>query len=155
MTLLEQLEQFILEAKNQPKQKAAVRPAAPVQPVNQPAVFEVCDLYDNTVRVHRKQIEAKLRAFMDFKKQNPMIPANKRDSSAIGGGPFSMAVPGMRKAHLTLDISVWYTVTGADPRIIKLYAVMTHEESGTGEPAKISKQLTVADKMKSQDFRPM
>ena len=57
----------------------------------------------------------------------------------------------MRKVHLTFDISLWYTISGVTPRVIILYAVLTHDESGTGQPEKIPKQKSVAKKMASQD----
>lgn len=153
MNYLEALEQFLLEAK---KQKGA-KPSAPVAQPTTPqkkVVLDVGSFFSETARFHRKDpvVADKLQRFIDFKQANPLAPFSKSDKPNNSEGVFAKIIPGMRHAHLTFDISVWYTITGSNPTRLKLYAVLTHDESGTGQPAKPAKQKTVADRMQQQSF---
>jgi hypothetical protein len=64
----------------------------------------------------------------------------------------AVEVPKIRHAHLSHDISVFYTVSGSNPTLIKLYAIMTHDEAGIGQPINYKKQKGVAKKMANQVF---
>lgn len=156
MNYLEALEQFLLEAK---KQKGVKQPAPAAQPVapQKKAVVETCPMFDETARFHRKDpvIADKLQRFIDFKLNNPLAQFGKSDKSTSPEGVFTAAIPGIRHAHLTFDVSIWYSISGANPTRLRLYAVLTHDESGTGQPAKISKQKTVADRMQQQSFKQL
>lgn len=154
MNYLEALEQFLLEAK---KQKGA-KPSAPVaQPATpqKKVVVETCPMFDETARFHRKDpvVSEKLQRFIDFKLDNPLAPFGKSDKASVPDGIFANTVPGIRHAHLTFDVSIWYSISGANPTRLKLYGIFSHDESGTGQPVKLAKQKTVADRMQQQSFK--
>lgn len=156
MNLLKALEQFLLEAKKQKGAKPAVPSVQPAAPQKK-AVVEISPMFEETARFHRKDpvVAEKLQRFIDFKLDNPLAQFGKSDRSTSPEGIFTTAIPGIRHAHLTFDISVWYSISGANPTRLKLYAVLTHDESGTGQPAKFSKQKTVADRMQQQSFKEL
>ena len=63
----------------------------------------------------------------------------------------AMARP-LGPAHLTQDISVFYTIEGRNPTVIKLFGVFSHADSGTGTPSNIKRQQAVGKQMKNQVF---
>lgn len=112
-------------------------------------VIKVCDLFKETFKEHGKNnpvLVKKLIDFINFKKDNPLLPFGKSDKPDI------THIPGIKHVHLNLDVSLWYSITGKDPRELKLYALLTHDQSGTGMPAKINIQKNVATKMSNQQF---
>lgn len=155
MNYLKALEQFLLEAKKQKGAKLSA-PAAPAAPQKK-VVVETCAMFDETARFHRKDpvVSEKLQRFIDFKLDNPLAQFGKSDRSTSPEGIFTTTIPGIRHAHLTFDISIWYSIGGANPTRLKLYAILTHDESGTGQPAKLAKQKTVADRMQQQSFKAL
>lgn len=143
------------EARNQ---KSVPLPAVQVQDTSPTtAELEVCPFFDETTSAYKKdqKMRDKITAFMDFKKASPMDRFNKTDTNLAANGPYAQIMPGMRKAHLTQDISIWYTLSSSNPTLVHLYAVLTHEQSGTGTPAKVARQVKVANKMKQQSFTRM
>jgi len=117
-------------------------------------IIKMCPMYLDTSSTHidkYPELESKIDTFLNFKVENGIKPAGPTDKISTINRPFATEIPGMRKVHLTFDISLWYTISGSNPRVIKLYAVLTHDESGTGQPEKISKQKSVAKKMAGQD----
>ena len=83
-----------------------------------------------------KDIDDRLRKFIKFKQDNPREAWGKSDTLFVSHGPLAQAVPKLRHAHLNHDISVFYTMEGRDPTILKIYGVFGHKESGTskGDP---------------------
>jgi hypothetical protein len=113
-------------------------------------VIKVCDLFKETFKEHGKNNPVLVRKLIDFinhKKDNPLLPFGKVDKGIIDS-----YIPSVKHAHLNLDVSVWYSITGKDPRELKLYALLTHEQSGTGEPPKRNIQQNVSKKMSNQQF---
>jgi hypothetical protein len=81
-----------------------------------------------------------------------MAPFGSRDGMFAGGGNFTAAVPKLRHAHMTHDVSVFYRLSGANPTVIDLFGFFSHDESGTGQPANIKKQKSLAKSLSNQDF---
>lgn len=155
MDYLAELEQFLADAKKQKSKTPAASQQAPAPATNNAVEIKVCPMYMQTSAEHILRnpfLEEKIETFLKFKVANKLVPANKNDRPSDVKKPIAKAIPGMRKAHLTFDISIWYTISDANPMIIKLYAVLTHDESGTGEPEKIPVQKSVARQMSGQEF---
>lgn len=115
-------------------------------------VIKVCDLFKETFKEHGKNnpvLVKKLIDFINHKKDNPLLPFGKVDKGVID---FDSYLKNVKHAHLNLDVSIWYSVTGKDPRELRLYALLTHDQSGTGEPSKINIQKNIAKKMSNQQF---
>jgi hypothetical protein len=97
-------------------------------------------------------------SYIDFiatKMANPIAQYGSSDKPNPKGTPMASAIPGIRHAHLNHDISVFYTVGGRDPTQIKLYGVLSHDESGT-QPnnSKTKVQAGVAKQFRNQEFYP-
>lgn len=112
-------------------------------------LVKTCPLFDTTVQRHKDEIENPLKRFIEFKRQNPLKPINKSDYPFTNEGFFR----GFTHAHLTHDISIWYTLSGHNPRILKLYGVFTHEEAGIGTPAKRPLQRQLRSRLDQQTFQ--
>lgn len=117
--------------------------------------FQVCDLFKNTYIEKVKANPNLARRFEEFKAQkmqNPLQPFGSSDSTLSSEGQFRNITPRLRHAHLTSDISVFYSMGGAKPTIFKLYGFFSHDDSGTGQPANIKKQRSLAKQMSNQTF---
>lgn len=101
-----------------------------------------------------ESMAARVEAFQEIKSADPLQPFGGSDTPFVGGGLIKNAVPGevMRHAHITQDLSIIYSLTGNDPKVIKLYALMSHQEMGTGNTANIKKQKNLAKKLSNQSF---
>jgi len=116
-------------------------------------VFRTCALFDETLKTHGSAV---LKTFIDFKKTkeaNAMASFGSKDRPFIGTGPFGSIKPRIIHAGITRDISLLYSVTGQNPHVINLYGFFTHEESGTGTPAKTSTQKALAQKISNQTMK--
>ena len=115
-----------------------------------------CQLFNETAAEHGLQAGTPLfKSFADFVKTkitNPIAPYGASDKSNPTGTPMAIEVPKIRHAHLTQDISIFYTVGGKDPTELKLYAMLSHAQAGTGQPLNPKKQKGVARQMRNQDF---
>jgi len=113
----------------------------------------VCPLFKETseVKLRNSSLKNKFESFLQTKKANPMQPFGSSDKPYISGAFYSKEVPGIRHAHLTFDISVAYTISGSNPTVIKLYAMLTHDEGGTGQPPNIRKQKAMAKQLGNQN----
>ena len=112
-------------------------------------------MFDETFKQKIASNPALAKKFEDFKyskTHNPLQNYGARDYPMIGKGPIGQQVPGIRHAHLTQDISVFYTIEGRNPTIIKLYGLFSHADSGTGTPSNIKRQQAVGKQMKNQVF---
>lgn len=96
-----------------------------------------------------KKLADRFDEFLQSKKNNPLQPFGKSDKPFTSIGLWKNAIPNetLLHAHLTHDISIIYSITGKDPRVLKLYGVFTHDEMGTGQPANIRKQKQLAAKL--------
>lgn len=96
-----------------------------------------------------KKIVDRFEEFLKTKKQNPLQPFGSNDKPFIKEGPLGRAIPNetLLHAHLTRDVSVVYSLSGKDPRILKLYGIFTHSDLGTGTPGNVRKQQSMADRL--------
>lgn len=118
-------------------------------------LYKHCALFQETSTVKFKSIPGLIDAFRNFqriKSAEPTQPVSKSDTHFVSGGPFKNLVPNLKHAHLTQDISVFYSLEGKNPHIIKLYGIFSHAESGTGTPPNIKLQKIVAKKCANQVF---
>jgi hypothetical protein len=113
--------------------------------------FRYCPLFAETFARH-PEVESRLKSFIDLKTWSPLQAFGKKDETFSGGGIFNKTIPGLRHAHLTMDISVLYTIGGRDPTTIDLYGIFTHAESGTGQPSNLKKQRSLAARLANQAF---
>lgn len=120
--------------------------------------FQWCKLFQDTFSEKARQNPELLKLFDEFrrvKEANPLQPFGSKDYPFSGEGNFARKVPKLRHAHLMHDLNLCYTISGRDPTIIKLYGVFKHDELGTGQPANIKRQKTVAATMANQSFSAM
>jgi hypothetical protein len=109
-------------------------------------------MFDQTVAEKADQLPnlpAKIQEFLTFKSANPGQPWGK-DTPFIAAGPLARALPKLRHVHLTRDLSLFYTIGGRDPIMIRLYGVFNHKESGTGTPSNINRQKSLAKQLDNQ-----
>jgi hypothetical protein len=92
----------------------------------------------------------KFEEFKYSKTHNPLQSFGSKDYPMLANGPIGQSVPGMRHAHLTQDISVFYTIEGRNPTLIKLYGLFSHADSGTGSSANNKRQQRAGKQMKNQ-----
>jgi len=50
------------------------------------------------------------------------------------------------------DLYIVYRIAGSNPQELLVYGFTTHEDSGTGNPPKLSKQKTFANQLKNMTF---
>ena len=95
-----------------------------------------------------KRVSERLQDFLNTKKQNPLQPFGSSDKP-FTGDHLKKAVPNetMLHAHLTHDISIIYSLSGKDPKILKLYGIFSHDEMGTGQPPNLKKQKQIAARL--------
>jgi hypothetical protein len=149
----------MLDGVAEAKKKQPTTNPRPTLPAPHPlVVVETCPLFDQTFSRHivdNDQLRRKLDEFIAFKKNTPLARfggSDKGDTGVI----FDREVPGIKHAHLTFDLSIWYTLTGSNPKSLRLYAIMSHDESGTGQPVKVPVMKNVAKRMAGQTrmFKP-
>jgi len=94
-------------------------------------------------------LRAKFRDFMEVKRNNPMQQFGSSDTSFISAGNLAKAVSGLRHAHITQDVSIVYKIAGNQ---IYLYGFYTHDELGTGNPASVPRQKSIAGRFAKTQF---
>jgi len=109
------------------------------------ALFKKCKLFDKTFGKATKQVQAKFKEFVNWKKDHPTEKFGSSDYPFTGSGNFS----GFWHAKLSFDVSVIYKV---EKNIVYLYGVFSHDESGTGQPANKNKQVSLRAKLDHQEF---
>ena len=115
--------------------------------------FEICPLFSETFGNH-PEVLRKLGDFISQKTRDPLSAFGPNDKVFARKTPMSELLPKLRKAHLTHDISVLYDIGGRDPIFIKLYAILSHDESGTGQPSNMRIQRSIAKRLSQQSFEP-
>jgi hypothetical protein len=98
------------------------------------------------------KILKELGAFIQAKSENPNQPYRSSDKANPAGTPLATAIPKIKHAHLTHDVSVFYTMMGSNPNELRLYAVLSHDDSGSGQPPNPKKQKSLGAKMSNQTF---
>lgn len=115
--------------------------------------FLICPLFTETYAKHNTpRIREAFANFLKVKSQNPLQPYGNGDRPSP---VFKHEIPGILHSHLTHDISIWFTISGRDPHIIKLFGIFTHDESGTGNNPGTKVAQKLAKKMARQDFSPL
>jgi hypothetical protein len=89
-----------------------------------------------------------VRQFIAAKTDNPLQPFGSKDRPYSGGGNFR----GFIHVGLTFDVSLIYKMSGRGPTRIQLYAIVTHDQSGTGTPPNLRRQKQLRSKLDSQTF---
>ena len=115
-------------------------------------VFRRSELYKQTYLdkvLPNPTVKNKFRDFMEVKRNDPNQSFGSSDKPFASAGHFSKAIPGVRHAHITHDLSIVYKVTGNE---VFLYGFFTHDELGTGQPANINRQKSAAKKISNQNF---
>lgn len=117
--------------------------------------FKGCELYFSSlmdkVRAY-PVIGQKMQEFRAFKAANPMANYGSSDKPFLAKQIYGTNIPGIKHAHLTLDIMVVYTLSGANPRTFRLYGIFSHDELGIGQPLNIRKQEPMVKRFKRQEF---
>lgn len=123
-------------------------PTDPIGSNQRETIFRRCDSYKETyfskVRPYNS-IRSKFRDFMQLKRWNPIEPFGKSDKLFIGHGFYIRAIPNLKHAHITQDLSIVYKLEGGT---IWLYGFYTHDELGTGRPDNKRVQDAMATKFK-------
>jgi len=117
--------------------------------------FTMSPLFKETYARHARGapgLAAKFDAFISAKTQAPIQQFGKNDTLLISTGPLGRSVPGLRHAHLSQDLSVFYTIEGRNPTLIKLYGIFSHKESGTSNNANIKVQKNLGQQLSNQVF---
>ena len=100
-------------------------------------------------RERMPNIEDRVREFLRVKASNPIQPYGGSDTPFNSKAPIGSINPKMRHAHVSRDLSIYYTIEGRNPVRIKLYGIFDHKESGTGTPANIKIQKQLAKKLQN------
>ena len=119
-------------------------------PVSTSIKFLACDLFNRTFTEKTKNypgLADKFREFTQSKTDHPGLPFGGSDTPFISAGPLARAIPKLKHAHLTRDLSVFYTIEGKNPTLVQLYGIFSHQESGTGTPGNINKQKSLAKQL--------
>jgi mRNA-degrading endonuclease YafQ of YafQ-DinJ toxin-antitoxin module len=119
------------------------------------ASFQVSPLFRETFAAKSQSntaLRSKVEQFLRVKGEDPTQPFGASDKPFKGGGFFSTAVPKIRHAHLTHDLSMVYTVEGGDPAVVRLYGIFSHDDLGTGQPQNINRQRGMATQLAGQSF---
>jgi hypothetical protein len=115
--------------------------------------FDICPLFMETFGNHREVLK-KLDEFIAAKTRDPLAAFGNSDKVFTRGTPIAEVMPKLRKAHLNHDVSILYMISGRDPTVIRLYAVLSHDESGTGQPSNMRVQRNMAKRLAQQTFEP-
>lgn len=117
-----------------------------------PVVFRRGGLYKETYLAKvlpYQSIKNKFRDFMEIKRNDPQQPFGSSDKPFKTFGNLDNAVPGLRHAHLTFDLSILYRVEGNQ---VFLYGFFTHDDIGTGQPPSMNRQKGMGSKLANQTF---
>ena len=112
--------------------------------------FRYCELFKTTLKSHPEAIDA-FKKFITLKSSDPMAQFGAKDRHFSGDGQ----LPGYIHAGLTHDVSIVYKRSGKNPTILDLYAVLSHDELGTGQPANLKKQKSNSKQFGNQELVDM
>jgi mRNA-degrading endonuclease YafQ of YafQ-DinJ toxin-antitoxin module len=93
--------------------------------------FKKTKLFDKTFKGYKNQ-KVVIDKFKDFTKTKELNPSAQYGAS---DKPFVGILAPYKHAHLSNDVSVIYSTSGKDPTVITLYALASHDETGTGQPS--------------------
>lgn len=104
---------------------------------------------DNPKRLVRGAVLNNLKDFLTLKRSNPRSAYGASDKPFATKSTLGLTVPGLAHAHLNADLSIVYRIEG---NILYLYGIYSHEQLGTGQPAKINVQKSMAQKFNNMNF---
>lgn len=104
------------------------------------------DLYRRTLAGYSKQprVLMALAEFLAFKRKDPTDKFGNKDKPFTNGD-----LRGYMHAGLSHDIQVVYTLSGKDPQVIVLHGIFSHDELGTGNPPRQTRQAKAAASFKA------
>jgi hypothetical protein len=113
-----------------------------------------CPLYWETYRKYKTHptVVDRLREFRIFKSKHPNEVFGSKDYPMNRRLPLGVAVPGLLHAGITDNLSLFYTISGSNPIILKQYGIFSHDEAGIGQPANMNRQHSLAQKFSNQVF---
>ena len=116
-------------------------------------IVKDCEFFRQSAEkyLHVPAIAESLADFIATKQANPIAPYGSSDKSNPADTPMAKYIPKIRHAHLSQDVSVFYTVSG-NPTELRLYAILSHADAGTGQPTNHKRQTGLAKKLKNQVF---
>lgn len=117
--------------------------------------FQTGPLFDQTWRnrsENNASLRNKLEQFVKVKSQDPTASFGASDKPFKSGGFFTNAIPKLRHAHLTHDLSLVYMLEGGTDPVIRLYGVFSHDDLGTGNPPNKNRQRNMAAQFSGQTF---
>jgi mRNA-degrading endonuclease YafQ of YafQ-DinJ toxin-antitoxin module len=120
--------------------------------------FLKCDLYKRTFeeKITTDALAKKVQDFLIAKHSNPLAAFNKSDQMfSAQGAPLAQKLPSgekIRHAHITQDISIVYTLSGGDTKLIKLFGFFTHAELGTQKTPSIPTQRSKFQQFSNLSF---
>lgn len=118
------------------------------------AQIRICKLYLETLEAH-DAIRPLVVKFMTAKVMDPLAPYGGSDTHFTPDGPIGKTGLKVKHAHLTQDVSIIYRLHGGNPRLLDLYGVFSHKDSGTGNAANIRVQKQLAGRLSNQEFTPL
>jgi hypothetical protein len=148
MNLLEEFKKFRDSFLEAAKDKRPL-PQAKVAPINDPQ-FVFCNLWNESYSSNKSipGVAEGVADFIKFKQNNPLVSYRANDTGFRNPSIF----PGIKHAHITQDVSIFYRLEGANPRIIKMYGIFTHKQSGTGNTQNTNIQKSLTRTMSNQVF---
>jgi hypothetical protein len=116
-------------------------------------IVKDCDYFRQSAAkyLNNPAIAKSLVDFIATKQENPIAPYGSSDKANPPATPMAKYVPKIRHAHLNRDVSIFYTISG-NPTELKLYAMLSHDEAGTGQPQNPKRQTGIAKQFKNQTF---
>lgn len=117
-------------------------------------VFLPCKLFAETASKYPTLTAkgGKLEEFYKAKIENINGIFGSTDKAFKSKGQFGSALPGIKHAHLTHDISIVYRISGRNPHIVELFGLFSHDALGTGQPENIKRQKSMAKVFSNQEF---
>lgn len=131
------------------------------EPEGKPTVIpRTCPMFDETYAEKVKGypiVKQKFREFIESKMRDPLAPYGAKDRGGVAGDKLRAVLPSIKHAHLNPDISVFYAISGSDPKYIDLFGIFTHDDVGMGQPPKPKLQQRAADRLQNQigQLRPL
>lgn len=121
--------------------------------------FQTGPLFDQTWQARSQNnasLQNKLTQFVQVKSQDPTASFGASDKPFKSGGFFTNAIPKLKHAHLTHDLSLVYVLEGGADPVIRLYGIFSHDDLGTGTPPNLNRQRNVSAQLARQTFdRPL
>ena len=118
-------------------------------------VFEYGPLWQESLSYALRDtanVSNKVKEFIKLKSENPLANFGNSDKQFTSAGVYKHYLPKARKAHLSLDISIIYELSGRNPTVIKIYGVFTHADLGVGQPQNIKIQKGMAKRLTKEEL---